>query len=1285
MTIAINGPAGYEQQYRTTVLIGLLLYDEPLSIFVEEIGQEDATIRIDRSSKSIKIDIQIKSGSTPVDTSTLAEILATFPKDTYQNCLFQRLASDSDAIAIVVFGGRCLDAINPLIVHLTDLSIEPRLTDPLKHKEAKGLLKSISEVYAGIRKPTELQSNRNSVCAGLQKTPLSQVFEIARRIYIIENLRRDEVIDRIQHILSHKFQIPLSIAGRVADTKLRGLVEHARDNRCDLMPLLRNEVQKHQSGIIAPLEPYIKHGIEDELYNEISNSGIILLTGPPRCGKTQLAYAIAHRAQIEGANVRVFVDVSDTERFLFKPAPGETRLAVLEDPLGKSQLVGNAPDHWDRLVNLLSRRLSNRSLIVTSRADLLSFFHNSMDPKTWSVAGEHWRDFGSLISSEFRSNIWRAWANRKGRDVLEVDELARRFASGEITELQAGQISHLANSQLEELHKRPNCELESVARVDADELGRDLCSSASMAEVLRVLAITASPTDGPREQDLTFFLNNGANLSRPGLRPEQPGASLSEFPGYPLGVQLGESSKADLAALQKRNGIVWQGDRCRFTHAYWQKVAHYALSLPDRFAKQNRVEVANRAMLGLDTISARNAVHSFGELIKDLTSDSPDAAELVRSLLEARYSLFPRIGDAAISVLLENLGSLKLDLKKIVVEAAAKHRYSDLSLSWRDDIAWFSESACQGHPLYLYIDSKDQIDKVCELLRATDAEKLSTEQLFKILVQMGEAVPFKSEHLEYGLSNEEAMIRAEAGYLAAKHDCDTRPDLVTRGLSDPHPMVFARTMEGLSLSWRNVSSKQKEEWLSLLTHRLSQVGYGIVGLMRLTNFKKFNGWDPEWYEGKTAPWDFWTICMTAALSADPGYLPIDDPHLYDLMVKAVKGVQLVLAIKLCKAWLSWTERRVRHGMTTDYGGAIADTLMEVSQYNSEARGDVVDQMLRQSDTALQVLLLRDLCRHWDFLSSNEQESVKKCLCSKRQDVRWLKAEVLVDGKAPNVLLEEITGVRSPLSQPAHVLIDGLSDELLDDALHVYLGHPQPLWYIGTHHINKDIWEPIILNIARHPEHRLFNLCMREVLHEEDRNPKSLEVWRELCGTADEKLISMLFEALLAWTVQITGAGYTEHWRAIVDSPGAKKFLSNWSERASEFIEGIDNADNLDMMIKALPGILDKTPGDKAFLVFIQKLSKAKKSMILDDKVQKEFASLINEILIHSPPRSVNVIDYLNKVVQPLPDLLAAMNQSRLRELRTIAIDEGSRQCDSFDDHYTLPNWVEMSRENEGRS
>lgn len=617
--------------------------------------------------------------------------------------------------------------------------------------------------------------------------------------------------------------------------------------------------------------------------------------------------------------------------------------------------------------------------------------------------------------------------------------------------------------------------------------------------------------------------------------------------------------------------------------------------------------------------------------------------------------------------MLTDLDTLTGDRQEKLIASLAESLPSSIVLRWQDDNAWVARSG--------------------GLNAAVERRKGPTPSMIQTVLQDGLFSPrtvqtvldhspsqdqVSLEILERALSSHEPTLRARAGYVLAKHHAPTieSEPLLRRALNDAHPWVVAETIEGLTLAWSGLNPNTQTELRTLLSRILVRPAFGLVALKKLELFQQFAGWDDDWYHGRTSPWDLWAACTTAALSTYPARRPIGQDKLYTLSRYAIPRLSRAEAVALVEAWLSWAERCVYFSIPDDYGGSIAAALLLATGHDPSARAGVFDRLLNQRDTGLQVMLLRDLSLGWDQLSSSEQGRVLAALHSERPDRRWLQAVVMAAGDPPQPIQAALVGHPDAMTMTPSQVVNCWPLELLTDCVSVYTGHPQPLWWIGTHHCDDDFWRPVIAHLACDEHPSLMRQALREVVRR-CNDELYRDCWRDLCSNASHEGANAMFEALLYWTVCNTNAALDYHWEQLMRSPAAPSLRRGWATRTGRWIAGIAYSDNL-LKLLHLPEVFADLRAESLMLGV---LLTAEREKLSADLVSASLRFTFDEDIIRSA-QAMWTLDTLRDIAgKELSQAQCAGLEARRSEL----IDLGYEQVRAIDDHYTLPDWIELSR------
>lgn len=1250
-----SGPPGYEQQYRVTAWLALLFDAPSLRVYVEQQAEEDFTLCVNTGGADRTIEVQVKSSTDSLSVRDFMEILAKFPARASTNCFLERLRSDGEAIGVIVVGGRALDEINPFVILPTHISATPRPTSPLNPTAAKTLLESLGELYA--KRKSDLSKQRHAHCKSLAQTIKPADFcDLARRIFVIERVDADDTICAIATLLETRYRVPGAIAPRVADPVLRKQVELGRTHGNDIMPALRQTIEEHGVDRVAPRQPYLIRGDEDALAVQLDRDRLLLLTGLPWCGKTQLALAVAERFQRQGYHVAQFSSTADAERFLLDPASGERRLAILDDPFGRNEIGAEASEAWGRLESLVPLR-QHRALLVTSRVDILQTLHRTQDRALWRLDAVRWVEV-LMHEDGFGMKVWRAWAQQGGHDIATIERVASLLDTSS-NQLGPGHFRHLATQETAFLREAQANDLVEYARRDAAQIGHELCRKAGVRDVLRVLALTASTLSGPRKADLDHLL---------GIETESPGRRIGRrdvFPSYDQSSHVSQSQRDILDELESRGMVAWMGDRLVLTHPCWERAAAFSLTSAGSFARQDLDKLGRRAILCLDSDCAVQALDVLGRLRARAGVGDVEREALASTMFVAFDSIFPRVSmQAVISILMATeLDTLpETQQERIFGELSIPLPSAD-SLKWEDGRAWVAGDSSELFWVYPEFDSPTQM--------VTLEDALTPDTVLRMLSEPESEGQVNRNMLEAALSSPEAVLRAKAGYVAAKHHI-TNPDgeaLIRRALNDDHPWVVVETIVGLALSWSSLGPTIRAELKSMLEQTLRKPAFALVAMNRFNLFRQLAGYNTDWYHGHSTPWDLWASCTAAALPHYPARRQLDEVKLYDLGREACKRLPLAEGLALVEAWLTWVERRVNFMIPSAYGGSIAEVLLIATESDTLARVGLFPRLLNQQDTGLQGMILRDLMKGWEKLGDTERQAIIILLHTIRSDRRWLQAITMVAGNPPPEVQMAITGHAEALAMAPEVVVQTWPTQLLDDCISVFTGHPQPLLCIGTFHENREFWEPVIVYLA-HGESASASLSLREII-----SCYSTELyytcWRGLCDSASGPRANEMFEKLLFWTVKHMAAAALEpYWQTLMLSPAAKDLRAQWAASAARVIEGIDYSDNLKLLVH-LPEVFDDgMPADKLMLGLLSAFDRQKVNEVREILVQT-----YDEITIASV-RTTWSLERLKHIAG------SEMSDAQLRAVekrRLELIELGSAQVDALDDHYELPHWVQLWR------
>ncbi|WP_137104145.1 hypothetical protein [Azospirillum argentinense] len=294
------------------------------------------------------------------------------------------------------------------------------------------------------------------------------------------------------------------------------------------------------------------------------------------------------------------------------------------------------------------------------------------------------------------------------------------------------------------------------------------------------------------------------------------------------------------------------------------------------------------------------------------------------------------------------------------------------------------------------------------------------------------------------------------------------------------------------------------------------------------------------------------------------------------------------------------------------------------------------RLLAFTGTGAKITFVADLIDHWELLCSDERAAVFERLTSGRSDDRWLQAVALTRSDAPSAVVSELLPDGIDLSQPPARLIVAMPPMLIEAAVHVYSGQPQPLWWLGTHHSGKDVWEPVVEAIARHPDHPLFDLAWDHIGFTGDGQRVS-RIVTDLGAASAERVLGIL----LRLKVGCTGYFMPEAWATLMRLAADPAEHGRW----------------LDRMVEASPAILDDISDLRLWLTEVSDL----RGVL--DRLQRDFVTLEMMNILFDLPDDVdarelqdNIVKMLALLIRECPPLLFGTCDRLINRLGRSAID-----------------------------
>ena len=438
--------------------------------------------------------------------------------------------------------------------------------------------------------------------------------------------------------------------------------------------------------------------------------------------------------------------------------------------------------------------------------------------------------------------------------------------------------------------------------------------------------------------------------------------------------------------------------------------------------------------------------------------------------------------------------------------------------------------------------SKEEASAEINALESEETSYLSPERAAKALTcfkRAPEALTVRA--MGRLLSYDEAVIRAEATHLWLSVNRTDDFTLLSRIFDDESPIVVVRLFSGACAGWNSFPTDRQIAVLEGLKRVANNPFAALVLLDKLVVFNRVEQF------GEKPPWPIFEALMPIVLQVLPLGADISAPRLYAVMRDASKLLSVGAVIPILASWISWVERDLSRGILPDeYALGVSDVLLDVTRKQPDLRAELVKRLFALPGTGASMAIIRDFVDAWRYLGPADRTYVTDAITRDQQDCRWLQALVLTRRDVPSDLQQIILGNPAALSAEPIDLIRNTPPELLDAAVAIYCGHPQPLWWIGTHHTRDTVWEKVVREIAMRPDRLQFETALAEIISQQ--NGKNVVPIVESVGPEH---LQRLFDILLQQRIDENGNYLSEAWETLFSRAKDAETQQQWLDRIVE--------------------------------------------------------------------------------------------------------------------------------------
>ena len=1050
------------QEIATIYCILKYINEKDLEIYIEKQNEEDAQVILDK--KHI-IDLQFKNKiGKQITIEEFCKWLSNFEGNKLDIHLLKKLVEDKNRKIIFMTSGRCKD----------DTYI---FTDKGKKNLTKKDLTKIKEKLKKVKADgLKLKEEREKFQKGyIENLEDNDLKEALSRVEIQENFDEERLKDEITKLFQKNFYISKnSIDLAVGEMKKLMFENFGNDN--SITDEIIAIIDKYRENKISNPE-HIKRKEESRCIDILEENKILLLTGVTYCGKTELAKEIAQ--EYRDKNYKTIIDSNIEKIFSFgiNDRKIQNKLLILEDPFGNVEVSTNKNNilsKFRELVNEVSK-MNNRKLIVTTRKDILFETMKKNKIEDCKINKYEWIDLTNKNSDEVKK-LWKLHTNNS----IEMEEMYNKI-SRELNKkeknLQFGHITNIFNSiEKEELKEKSLEEIVKMAMIDSETIAGIIRERGDLAiEFFIKLGMICNTNKSISKKRLKNILNTKNDI-------ENYKKKLKKFLNLESNIndEWDSEYQKEFDYLKKR-GLIKEdyNGEITFTHPIYHYASYMLLEEEYRETKEKKelLIVKIERLLYFPFSDMNLCTLDFIEKLYEKTLDK----ELKSIILNGLDDIFPSVKAEIITFFSNNFMDLSLREKENFVYLVSRSK----KIYWNKGIAYYdlngSFLSWNVHvPQQNNIDNKNLNDII------------SSEKIFSLINKPQVSL----ETLEKALEYDEIFIRSMAiGKIFEKYAYSLNK-IDKYLLNYEHPDYIYSLFINVINNWEKYNSEFKDKIKNYIFKNLSN----IVLLLRMEYFLSNFSWKKLDLEEclKKELWEIWfevsefyfDNCSFEYATMNNITLTKDAIFSLDYITEEKK------VIEFAEKWLGWLEqfeipnteefydfleKSKEFAEPYKHHFGVMIYLLEGIEKKDECRKELFQKILKTKSTFILTVNIWVAVNRWNDLYDDEKNMILNLLKSDRNDVKWIKAISLNIDNIPNEIQKEVLGIE--INQNIPEIVDKLIEEnILEECLNIYCGYSQPLYWMGYHHQNSELWDEVILEVLKRDQlNKSYEIALREFI------------------------------------------------------------------------------------------------------------------------------------------------------------------------------------------------------------
>lgn len=1057
------------QEIATIYCILKYINEKDLEIYIEKQNEEDAQIILD---KNHIIDLQSKNKiGKQITIEEFCKWLSNFEGNKLDIHLLKKLVEGKNRKIIFMTSGRCKDDT----YIFTDKGKKN-----LTKKELTKIKEKLKKVKAdGVKLKEEREKFQREYIENLEDNNLKEALS---RVEIQENFDKEKLKDEITKLFQKNFHIPENSINLIVDEMKKLMFENMGTDNSITEEIIKIIDKYRTNKYFQRPKYYIEREEKRRCIDILEENKVLLLTGVTYCGKTKLAEEIAQEYR-QDKNYEIIDSNEEIFSFGINDRKIQNKLLILKDPFGNAEVSinkNNILSKFRELVNEVSK-MNNRKLIVTTRKDILFETMKKNKIEDCKINKYEWIDLTNKNSDEVKK-LWKLHTNNS----IEMEEMYNKI-SRELNKkeknLQFGHITNIFNSiEKEELKEKSLEEIVKMAMIDSETIAGIIRERGDLAiEFFIKLGMICNTNKSISKKRLKNILNTKNDI-------ENYEKKIKKILNLESNIndEWDSEYQKEFDYLKKR-GLIKEdyNGEITFTHPIYHHASYMLLEEEYRETREKKelLIVKIEKLLYFPFSDMNLCTLDFIEKLYKKTLDE----ELKSIILNGLDDIFPSVKAEVVTFFSNNFEILS----KLSEEEQDDFIYKisvNRQIRWNKGIAYYDLNTREEFEKYFNWNISQSNNINSKNLNYN----LSSEEIFGLINEPQVSL----EILEKGLEYDEIFIRSIAiGKIFERYAYNLN-EIDKYLVNYEHPDYIFSILINAVVIWDKYTLEFKGKIRSLILKNLSN----IVLMLKIRYFlSDYSLKILETEEDlKKKMWERWFGILEFYFdNCSFEYATMNNITLTKDAIFSLNYVtEKKKVIEFAEKWLGWLEQ-FEIPNTEEFYDFLEESkkfaepykhhfwimiyLLEGIEKKDECRKELFQKILKTKSTFILTVSIWVAVNRWNDIYDDEKNMILNLLKSDRNDVKWIKAISLNIDNIPNEIQKEVLEIE--INQNIPEIVDKLIEEnILEECLNIYCGYSQPLYWMGYHHQNSELWDEVILEVLKRDQlNKSYEIALREFI------------------------------------------------------------------------------------------------------------------------------------------------------------------------------------------------------------